>query len=166
MAVKKAKYVYYTKGCEKAFSEGNFGFATLDQDEIEALQAQMQGWFVRDYSSWRIEYDDYDDASYGSDSTLVAVPDIVSCTSGMYSSSDVRGDILIDKNNNFVGVILYIVEEGGNGWSNYNRSHYALLFTDGTNYGKAEKSYSFSGESSSKDYTNTYDLVKKGESST
>ena len=161
MAVKKAKYVYYTKGCEKAYSEGNFAFATLDQDEIEALQAQMQGWFVRDYSSWRIEYDDYDDVSYGSDSTLVAVPDIVSCTSGMYSSSDVRGDILIDRDNNFVGVILYIVEEGGNGWSNYNRSHYALLFTDGTTYGKAEKSYCFAGESSSKDYTNSYDLVKK-----
>ena len=161
MAVKKAKYVYYTKGCENALKNGNYGYAQLDEEEIQALQPELAGWYVCDYSTYCIEYDDYDDVSRGSDINYVAVTDMVSCCSGMYSSSDVLGDILIDTDNHFIGVVLKVTQSGGNGWNNYDRTNYAILYTNGKVDGKAEKEYSFSGESSSKEYTNSYSLVKR-----
>ena len=163
MTVTKAKYVVYVRGCEEDYQKGRFGFTPLSDEQIANLQQQMQGWYVRDYSSYVIEYDDYDDKSYGSDINYVAVADMVSCVSGMYSSSDVLGDILITPQGEFVGVIIKIVNEGGNGWDNYRNVSYCTLFTDGKVVGKREKSYSFSGASSSKDYSNSYDLVKKEE---
>ena len=48
-----------------------------------------------------------------------------------------------------------------NGWNNYRDVSYALLFTDGRVVGKAEQCYRFSGESNSKERTNSYDLVKR-----
>ena len=161
MTVTKAKYVVYVKGCEEDYQKGRFGFTTLSDEQIANLQQQMQGWYVCDYSRYEIEYDDYDDKSYGSDINYVAVADMVSCVSGMYSSNDVLGDILITPQGEFVGVIIKIVNQGGNGWDNYRNVSYCMLFTDGKVVGKREKSYSFSGASSSKDYTNSYDLVKK-----
>lgn len=161
MQVTKAKYVVYVKGCEEDYQKGRFSFAPLLDAQVSELNKQMQGWYVRDYSSYTYEYDDYDDKSHGSDLKYVAVSDMVSCVSGIYSTSDVLGDILINQQGKFVGVIVKIVNEGGNGWNNYRDVSYALLFTDGRVVGKAEKCYSFSGESSSKERTNSYDLVKR-----
>jgi hypothetical protein len=161
MQVTKAKYVVYVKGCEEDYQKGRFSFAPLLDAQVQELNKQMQGWYVRDYSSYTYEYDDYDDKSHGSDLKYVAVSDMVSCVSGIYSTSDVLGDILINQQGQFVGVIVKIVNEGGNGWNNYRDVSYALLFTDGRVVGKAEKCYSFSGESSSKERTNSYDLVKR-----
>ncbi len=163
MSVTKAKYVVYVSGCEGDYQMGRFAYAPLLQSQQEALKEQMQGWYVMDYSSYTYEYDDYDDKSHGSDIKYVAVPDMTSCVSGSYSTSDVLGDILISQEGNFVGVIIKLVDQGGNGWDNYRNVSYALLFTDGRVVGKAEKCYSFSGESSSKEYTNSYELIKKDE---
>lgn len=161
MTATKAKYVVYVNGCEEDYQKGRFGFAPLLEGQVQELNKQMQGWYVRDYSSYTYEYDDYDDKSHGSDIKYVAVPDMVSCVSGIYSTSDVLGDILITPDGQFVGVIIKLVDKGGNGWDNYRNVSYALLFTDGRVVGKPKQCYSFSGESSSKESTNEYDLVKK-----
>jgi hypothetical protein len=84
---------------------------------------------------------------------------MTSCCSRDYGSDDVRGDILV-KDGHFVGVVIFTTEELCSSWSKYRNIYYSLLFIDGKVDGKPIKTYTFSGESSSKDYTNEYSLVK------
>ena len=157
---KKARYVLYSKQMRAAIKAGNFAYIDLSENDEKRLRAEMEGFVVRDSCHYCYEYDDYDDKSSGFTINDVPVAEMISCRSGCYSTDDVLGEILV-ADGHFAGVVLLVEEEGGNGWSNYHRKSYPLLFTDGSVDGQAKKSYSFSGESSSKDVTNDYSLVRK-----
>ncbi len=85
---------------------------------------------------------------------------MTSRSSGVYSTDDVIGDILVE-NGHFAGVVLQVREQGGSAWTSYDTKNNTILYTDGRVVGKAQSSYSFSGPSSSKDTTDTYTLIKK-----
>ena len=159
----KARFVVPTsvnEGRILKVGELMFTYASFDEQTEEMLRNQAERWVIKDYHSYTYENDDYGTSS--SDSSIIKTPlnDMTSISSGCYSSNDVLGDILVI-DNEVAGAILYITEEGGNGWSNYNRKEYSLLYTDGKTVGKTTKSYSFSGESSSRYIYDSYSLVER-----
>ncbi len=159
MEKKKAHYVLYSAEQVGSILGGSFKYISLYPEDEEALKNELASWEIVNYMSYCYEYDDYDDKSYGSSTSNVPVSEMISINSGMYSTNDVRGEILVE-DGRFVGVVLIITEEGGSNWSSYRNSHYCILYADGRVEGKAESSYSFYGESSSKESTNSYSLKK------
>ena len=77
----------------------------------------------------------------------------------MYCTDEPQVDCLII-GGQFVGVVVLIKKVGGNGWSNYAQTNYAVLYTDGRIVGDNTSSYNYSGESSSRDDETTYYLHK------
>ena len=135
-------------------------YTEFDEQTTAMLKEEMSEYEVVVDEDYSYEYDEDDHPTYGSDRKVVDVDKVVSLTSGWYSSSDPRGDCLI-VGGHFAGVVLYLENTGGNGWSNYNDKWYAVLYADGRIEGENSCHYSFNGESSSKEYEYEYTLRKK-----
>ena len=138
-----ARYVPYGKGMDDALLNGARPYMTLDTETDATVKAEMAAWVIRDFCKYSYYDDDYDRGHSGTSTNEIAVDKMVSRSSGCYSTSDVIGDILVE-DGHFAGVVLYITEDGGNGWSNYDRKGYCLLLIDGSVKGNPEKSHSFS----------------------
>ena len=148
------------EGKKYVTEEYTLQYADFDTEVIARIREQMADYevvFDKDYS---YEYEDDDYPTRGYDRKVVDVGELISLSSGMYSTDDARGDVLVI-DGRFAGVVVNLEEVGGNGWSNYQRSWYAVLYTDGRISGKNEGHYSFYGESSSKENTYTYTLRLK-----
>jgi len=134
-------------------------YADFDEKTVMRLREEMACYEIYVGNSYTYEYDDDDGPTHGYSSKSVPIEKMVSLSSGLYSTSDPRGDCLI-LGGHFAGVVIYVEERGGNGWSNYDRSGYTVLYTDGRIVGNNVSSYSFYGESSSKEDEYTYTLCE------
>ena len=160
MEKKKALFVNVLAHTTEDLRRGKYSYTALDPETEATVRAEMESWFIRNYSYYRNEYDDYDDVSTGSDVRDVPISEMISASSGWYSTDDVRGDILVAVGH-FAGVTLLTENKSASTWSQSHSIEYALLYTDGTVIGKPESSYCFTGESSSKESENSYSLKKK-----
>ena len=139
---------------------GGYSYMPLAPEVERTVRAEMEEWVVQEYSTWRDENDDYDYVNTGSSTRDVPLSEMISASSGEYSSNDIRGDILV-ADGHFVGIILRTAGSYSGTWSRSEESMYSLLYTDGRVDGNAKASSSFSGESSSKDSDDYYSLKRK-----
>ncbi len=145
----------------KSFS---FVYTELDEKQEELVRKQMSKYLLNVSSRYEYEYDDYDDGpSVSYDDKDFEISELLSLSSPVYSTSAPCADIIVSYGS-FEGIIIKVTNVGGNGWNNYNEWWYTILYANGTMLGKNKSSYSFSGESSSKDEEKTYTLIKKKES--
>lgn len=138
----------------------SLGYASFDEHTEAVLYKEAEEWVISHYSYYCYENDDYDSKDESSSTTLVPLTEMISLSSGAYTTDKIRGDILV-LNGKVAGVVLYVMEQGGNGWSNYKSESFTILHTNGRVDGKACSYYSFSGESSSRVTEDRYTLKKK-----
>ena len=135
-------------------------YGRLDEKTAEQVKKQMAEYTLSVYERYETEYDDDDYPSVSHDYKRFELENIVSLSSGCYSTDEAQGDILV-LNGQFAGVVIKARRWGGNGFSNYDDWWYCILQADGTIVGKNESEYSFYGSSSSKERSWEYTLVKK-----
>ena len=160
MEKKKARFVNALAHSHEDIKRGNYSYITLDAEAEATVRAEMEDWYIQLFADYRYEYDDYNDVSTGSDCRDVPISEIISASSGWYSTDDIRGDILVAVGH-FVGVTVLTVNETASTWSQDRSIAYALLYTDGTVIGRPESSYSSTTESASKEKELSYSLRKK-----
>ena len=159
MEKKKARFVNALAHSTEDVMAGRYSYITLTPEAEATVLAEMEGWYILNHSSWRYEYDDYDDTSYGSDIRKTPVTEMISASSGFYSTDDVRGDILVAVGH-FAGVAVLTEQTTKSTWSSDRRIAYALLYTDGRVVGDPTSFDSFTGESSSKESESSLSLHK------
>lgn len=120
---------------------------SLDGEAAEAIAREAEGWIIEDQYESSTYNDIYERYSSSSSTTNHAV---ASCAS-----------YVIVKDGHFYGAVVRVGQTGGNGWTGSSTEGYCLLLTDGTVIGRNVKKYSFSGEDTDTEETNTYYLKKR-----
>ncbi len=138
----------------------SFTYTKISEAQEKRVKKQMSKYLLHVSRCYEYEYDDDDGPSRSYGSKDVEIENLISLSSPMYSTDEPCADIILS-GGSFEGVILKATRRGGNGWDNYDEWWYVILYTDGTMLGKNESSYSFHGESSSKDEETTYTLIEK-----
>ena len=141
----------------KGFS---LAYVTLSEKQEQRVKKQMSKYYLYVSRCSEYEYDDDDGPSRSYDSKEIELENLLSLSSPTYSTDQPCADIILS-GGSFEGVILKASRVGGNGWNNYDESWYVILYTDGTMLGKNQSSYSFHGESSSKEIETTFTLIEK-----
>ena len=137
----------------------NLQYVEFDEETTKRLLEEASHYKVCNSRSYSYENDDYNHSERSTSYYGHQVDKLLSMSSMSYYTDEPRVDCLII-NKEFVGVVLLIKEEGGNGWNNYSYNKYAILYADGKVVGSNESSYSFHGESSSREVSNHYTLHK------
>ena len=132
-------------------------YAEFNEETTKRLLEEAACYEVCNFNCYSYENDVYNDSHSSVKSYGVRVDKLASISSMCYSTNEPQADCLI-MGGQFVGVVVKVVREGGNGWSNYRYENYAVLYTDGRISGSNTASYSFAGEESSRDDERTYTL--------
>lgn len=158
----KARYLIETNEDQASIrTKGlSFVYTTLSEKQEKSVKKQMSKYLLSVFRCYEYEYDDDDGPSRSYSSKDFEIEDLLSLSSPTYSTDAPCVDILV-AGGSFMGVILKATNRGGSGWDNYDEWWYVILYADGTILGKNVSSYSFSGESYSKDEETTYTLIKK-----
>ncbi len=138
----------------------SFQYVDLDEKTAKMVMEETSLYCLKDYYSYEVEYDEDPYPSRSSGVKEYELAKITSISSTYYSTDAPQGDIVV-VGGVFMGVILAVSSQGGNGWDNYTSSGYTFLGTDGTVVGNKKSTYSYSGETSSKYYEDDYSLIKK-----
>lgn len=150
--VDNSKTVIYVGGLSLQYVE-------YDEETTKRLLLEASKYEVCNYIVYSHENDVYNTSEKSENRYGVEVPKLASISSMVYSTDEPQVDCLVI-GGQFVGVVVYVEEVGGNGWNNYRNYNYAILYTDGTIVGNNTASYCYSGEDSSRDDSRTYTLHK------
>lgn len=137
-------------------------FQYVDLDENTAKQVLEDASLYLFSSSYKheLEYDEDPRPSVYTGVKNFEIKTLISLSSSTYCTDEPRADMVV-LNGQFIGVISYVENKGGNGFDNYDTSGYTFFGTDGSILGNNVNLYSYSGETSSKSYEDVYRLVKK-----
>ncbi len=138
----------------------HFQYVDLDEKTAKMVLEQASLYCLKDYYCHELEYDEDPYPSKYTGVKEFELARLTSISSMTYSTDAPQGDIVV-VGGVFMGVILAVSSQGGNGWDNYSSSGYTFFGTDGTILGNKKSEYSYSGETSSKYYEDDYSLVKK-----
>ena len=152
------KPVNYKGGIKKDGKD--YYYIEYDEATTERIMAEANEYFVSKNSTYYYSEDIYNTSRSGSYNSGSEVKDLISISSGMYSTTMPQGDILV-LGREFAGVILRLEDETGGTWSYKKYDWYAIFYKDGSVDGKYKTIKSISLEDSDTDDTNFYYLVKK-----
>lgn len=139
--------------------EYSLQYVEYDEETTKQLLEEASKYYVGKNKSYSYENDVYNTQSSSTSYSGIRADKLISISSMMYSTDEPQADCLII-DGHFAGVVVLIEQKGGNGWSNYCYTNYAVLYTDGRISGNNVSCYSFNGEDSSREDTNRYTLHK------
>ena len=148
---------------EKAYikTEGySLKYVTFDEETTKRLLEEASCYEVCDFNIYIFANDVVDEKTKQIRTYGTEVPKLTSISSPMYSTDELPLADMLIIDGHFAGVVVKVVQEGGNGWSNYRREYYPILFIDGKVLGTTEAHYSYSGEDYDREITNNYSLHK------
>ena len=148
----------YNGGIRKDGVEYNY--VEYDEATTERIMAEASEYFVSKDVNYYYSEDVHNTSRSGSYNSGAELKDLVSISSGMYSTDMPQGDILV-LGREFAGVILRLVDKTGGTWSYTEYDWYAIFYKDGSVDGKRKTIKSISLEDSDTDDTTFYYLVKK-----
>ena len=137
-----------------------FQYVDLDENTAKSVLEQASLYLFSDSYTYEYEYDDDPRPTVSRGVKNYEIKNLISISSTTYCSDEPRADMVV-LNGQFIGVIAYVKNKGGNGFDNYDTSGYTFFTTDGLILGNRINLYSYSGETSSKCYEDVYSLIKK-----
>ncbi len=137
-----------------------FQYVDLDENIAKQVLEDASLYFFEDSYVHEYEYDEDPHPTTSRGIKNFEIKNLISLSSSTYYTDEPRADMVV-LNGQFIGVISYVENKGGNGFDNYDTSGYTFFGADGSLLGNNVNLYSYSGETSSKSYEDVYRLVKK-----